>query len=34
VEGAERVGMTAVLVDPISKGPAFARTRQLLGLMG
>jgi putative hydrolase of the HAD superfamily len=32
VEGAERVGMTGVLVDPIDKGPAFARTRQLLGL--
>src|SRR5262245_13485705 len=32
VDGAERVGMTAVLVDPVDKRPAFARTRQLLGL--
>jgi putative hydrolase of the HAD superfamily len=32
VDGAERVGMTAVLVDPVDKVPAFARTRSLLGL--
>jgi HAD superfamily hydrolase (TIGR01509 family) len=32
VDGAERVGMTAVLVNPIDKRPAFARARSLLGL--
>jgi putative hydrolase of the HAD superfamily len=32
VDGAERVGMTAVLVNPIDKRAAFARTRSLLGL--
>jgi len=32
IDGAERVGMTGVLVDPIDKRPAFARTRELLGL--
>ena len=32
VDGAERVGMTAVRVDPIDKRPAFARTRSLLGI--
>ena len=32
VDGAERVGMTAVRVDPLDKGPAFARARSLLGL--
>src|SRR5262245_12542055 len=32
VDGAERVGMTAVLVNALDKGPAFARTRSLLGL--
>ena len=32
IDGAERVGMTGVLVDPIDKQPAFARTRSLLGL--
>ncbi len=32
IEGAERVGMTGVLVDPVDKQPAFARTRSLLGL--
>lgn len=32
IEGAEAVGMTGVLVDPIDKLPAFAHTRQLLGL--
>ena len=32
VDGAERVGMTGVLVDPIDKRPAFTRTRELLGL--
>jgi len=32
VDGAERVGMTAVRVDPINKREAFARTRSLLGL--
>jgi putative hydrolase of the HAD superfamily len=32
IEGAERVGMTGVQVNPIDKTEAFARTRQLLGL--
>jgi hypothetical protein len=32
IDGAARVGMTGVLVDPIDKGPAFARSRALLGL--
>ena len=32
VDGAERVGMTAVLVNPLDKEQAFARTRSLLGL--
>jgi HAD superfamily hydrolase (TIGR01509 family) len=32
VDGAERVGMTAVLVNPLHKDQAFARTRSLLGL--
>jgi putative hydrolase of the HAD superfamily len=32
IDGAERVGMTGVLVDPIDKRPAFTRTRVLLGL--
>lgn len=32
VDGAERVGMTGVLVDPIDKRPAFTRARELLGL--
>jgi HAD superfamily hydrolase (TIGR01509 family) len=32
IDGAERVGMTAVRVNPIDKRPAFARTRALLGL--
>jgi HAD superfamily hydrolase (TIGR01509 family) len=32
VDGAERVGMTAVRVNPVNKRPAFARTRRLLGL--
>jgi FMN phosphatase YigB (HAD superfamily) len=32
VDGAERVGMTAVRVNPIDKRAAFARTRSLLGL--
>lgn len=34
VDGARAVGMTAVLVDPLDKGPAFAATRELLGLAG
>jgi len=32
VDGARAVGMTAVLVDPLDKTPAFQKTRQLLGL--
>lgn len=32
IEGAERVGMTGVQVNPIDKSEAFAKTRQLLGL--
>jgi HAD superfamily hydrolase (TIGR01509 family) len=32
IHGAEQVGMTAVLVDPIDKREAFRRTRSLLGL--
>ena len=32
VDGAEKVGMTAVLVNPLHKQQAFARTRSLLGL--
>ena len=32
VDGAERVGMTAVRVNPVDKRPAFARTRSLLGI--
>lgn len=32
VEGARAVGMTAVLVAPLDKGPAIAATRELLGL--
>jgi HAD superfamily hydrolase (TIGR01509 family) len=32
IDGAERVGMTAVRVNPIDKRAAFARTRSLLGL--
>ena len=32
VDGAARVGMTAVRVNPVNKRPAFARTRSLLGL--
>ena len=32
VDGAEKVGMTAVLVNPLRKQQAFARTRSLLGL--
>jgi putative hydrolase of the HAD superfamily len=32
VDGAERVGMTGVKVDPLDKLPAFDRTRALLGL--
>jgi putative hydrolase of the HAD superfamily len=32
VDGAERVGMTGVKVDPVDKRPSFARTRSLLGL--
>lgn len=32
IDGAEAVGMTGVLVDPLDKLPAFHRTRQLLGL--
>lgn len=31
-DGAERVGMTGVRVDPLDKEPAFARTRALLGI--
>lgn len=32
IEGAEAVGMVGVLVDPVVRAPAFARTRELLGL--
>ena len=32
IDGAERVGMTAVRVNPLDKRAAFARTRSLLGL--
>ena len=32
VDGAERVGMAAILVDPFDKTPAFDRARELLGL--
>ena len=32
VDGATRVGMAAVLVDPLDKTPAFDRARELLGL--
>jgi HAD superfamily hydrolase (TIGR01509 family) len=32
IDGAERVGMTGVLVNPIDKPQAFALTRSLLGL--
>ena len=32
VDGAARVGMAAVLVDPLNKTPAFDRARELLGL--
>ena len=32
IDGAERVGMTAVRVNPIDKRAAFERTRSLLGL--
>jgi len=32
VEGARRVGMHAILVDPFDRTPAFARARELLGL--
>jgi HAD superfamily hydrolase (TIGR01509 family) len=32
VDGAERVGMTGVKVDPLDKSKAFALTRSLLGL--
>ena len=32
VDGAEKVGMTAVLVNPLHKEQAFTRTRSLLGL--
>ena len=32
IDGAERVGMTGVRVDPIDKQPAFALTRSLLAL--
>lgn len=34
VEGAVRVGMTGVLVDPLDRVPAFDHARQLLGLAG
>ena len=33
VDGAARVGMVAVLVDPVDKTPAFDRARELLGLL-
>jgi putative hydrolase of the HAD superfamily len=32
IEGAEAVGMTGVLVDPLDKSAAFARTRSLLAI--
>ena len=32
VDGAERVGMVAILVDPFDKTRAFDRARELLGL--
>lgn len=32
VEGARRVGMVGILVDPFDRTPAFDRARQLLGL--
>jgi putative hydrolase of the HAD superfamily len=32
IDGAERVGMTGVLVNPVDKREAFTRTRSLLGL--
>ena len=32
IEGAEAVGMVGVLVNPVVRAPAFARTRELLGL--
>ena len=32
VEGARRVGMVGILVDPFDRTPAFARARELLGL--
>jgi len=32
IDGARAVGMTAVLVDPLDKTPAFQETRHLLGL--
>jgi putative hydrolase of the HAD superfamily len=32
VEGARRVGMVGILVDPFDRGPAFDQARQLLGL--
>lgn len=32
IDGAEAVGMTGVLVDPIDKRDAFTRTRHLLGI--
>jgi putative hydrolase of the HAD superfamily len=33
VEGARRVGMHGILVDPLDRTPAFARARELLGLL-
>jgi putative hydrolase of the HAD superfamily len=32
VDGARAVGMTAILVDPLDRGTAFAEARRLLGL--
>jgi putative hydrolase of the HAD superfamily len=32
VDGAEAVGMTGVLIDPLDKAPGFDRTRRLLGI--
>jgi FMN phosphatase YigB (HAD superfamily) len=32
VEGARRVGMVGIEVDPFDRGPAFERARALLGL--
>jgi len=33
VEGARRVGMLGILVDPFDRAPAFDRARELLGLV-